>query len=203
MRRIDSQETQHWERFYRANFFNSLAGYKSANLIGTRSKEGLENLALFFSVIHVGANPPLLGMLFRPHTVPRHTLENIRETGWFSVNSVQENWLEKAHQCSAKYPRNTSEFEAVGLKAVYENDVPVPFVEESALRYACSFQEEHLISANQTIFLVGQVEAIFVLPEMLTETGHLNHPLVKTVAINALDRYYRAEEVAQLPFAEP
>ncbi|MFT6737257.1 MAG: flavin reductase (DIM6/NTAB) family NADH-FMN oxidoreductase RutF, partial [Kangiellaceae bacterium] len=58
----------------RANFINSLSGFKSANLIGTQSIEGVNNLSMVSSVFHVGANPPLIGMLIRPHTVKRDTL---------------------------------------------------------------------------------------------------------------------------------
>ncbi len=68
---------------YRVFFVNALSGFKAAHLVGTTSatEEGQDNLALFSSVVHIGANPPLLGMISRPHTVPRHTLENIQATG--------------------------------------------------------------------------------------------------------------------------
>ncbi|PTL98815.1 MAG: flavin oxidoreductase, partial [Candidatus Arcticimaribacter sp.] len=51
---------------YRLNMINSCTGYKSANLIGTQSKEGNTNLAVFNSVVHLGSNPPLIGFILRP-----------------------------------------------------------------------------------------------------------------------------------------
>jgi flavin reductase (DIM6/NTAB) family NADH-FMN oxidoreductase RutF len=62
-----------FEKNFRTKFINSLSGFKSANLIGTISKTGKTNLAIFNSVIHVGANPSLIGLLIRPASVPRHT----------------------------------------------------------------------------------------------------------------------------------
>ena len=55
---ITKENILQFEKLYRTNLFNSLSGFKSANLIGTISKEGKTNLAIFSSVIHVGANPP-------------------------------------------------------------------------------------------------------------------------------------------------
>jgi len=37
--KVTAPEFQQWERFYRANFINSLSGYKSASLIGTCNAE--------------------------------------------------------------------------------------------------------------------------------------------------------------------
>ena len=57
----------------RTHLINSCTGYKSANLLGTKSKNGKTNLAIFNSVIHIGSNPPMLGLILRPLTVKRDT----------------------------------------------------------------------------------------------------------------------------------
>ncbi|EGU57164.1 flavin reductase domain protein FMN-binding protein, partial [Vibrio nigripulchritudo ATCC 27043] len=88
---------------FRARFINSLSGYKSANLIGTIDNNGQHNLSIVSSVFHLGANPPLLGMIVRPHSVSRHTLENIVETGHYTINSVCREVYQQAHQTSARY----------------------------------------------------------------------------------------------------
>ena len=97
---------------YRAHFINSLSGVKSANLLGTRSELGEENLAIISSVFHLGANPPLMGMIMRPHSVARHSLENILETGVYTLNHIADSFFAQAHQTSAKYPKEQSEFES-------------------------------------------------------------------------------------------
>lgn len=45
MQQFTPAEWQTWERFYRANFINSLTGFKSASLIGTMNAQGVPNLA--------------------------------------------------------------------------------------------------------------------------------------------------------------
>lgn len=192
-----------WERFYRANFFNSIGGFKSLNLIGTKGKVGTENLALFFSVVHLGANPPLLGLVFRPHTVPRHTLENIRENKNFTVNSVHKTIYKQAHQCSASYAQDVSEFIEVGLTPFYSENCIAPFVKESHVKIACSFVEEHLITANKTIFMVGKIEEVFVNDILLQEDGLIELSKEEGIAVNALDTYYQTTLVDRLTYASP
>ena len=86
--KITKKNIKEYEKLYRAAFVNSLSGFKSANLIGTISSEGKTNLAIFNSVIHVGANPQLLGFLMRPVSVERHTYTNIKETNCFTINHI-------------------------------------------------------------------------------------------------------------------
>ena len=103
----------------RAHFINSLSGFKSANLIGTQDQQGNTNLAIVSSVVHLGANPPLVAMIMRPHTVPRHTFENIKQTGVYTINQVNQSIFKQAHQTSARYDKHESEFEHTGLTTEY------------------------------------------------------------------------------------
>ena len=73
----------------RATLINNLCGLRSANLIATRGK-ATTNLAIFNSVIHLGSDPALIGIVFRPLTVERHTYDNIKEFKAFTVNAVSE-----------------------------------------------------------------------------------------------------------------
>ncbi len=42
---FQNSEIQCWDRFYRANFINSLTGFKSVSLIGAADKAGQTNLS--------------------------------------------------------------------------------------------------------------------------------------------------------------
>jgi len=94
------------EKIFRLNLINSCTGYKSANLIGTQSKEGKTNLAVFSSITHLGSNPPLIGFVLRPTTVPRDTYRNLKESSLFTVNHIHYKSVADAHHTSAKYPEN-------------------------------------------------------------------------------------------------
>lgn len=81
---FDQEKLDRLNNIYKINLINSCSGYKPANLIATISKNGVENVAIFSSVVHIGSNPPLLGFVVRPSgEVPRNTYTNIKETGHY------------------------------------------------------------------------------------------------------------------------
>ena len=122
------------EKIKKINLINSCSGYKSANLIGSISNEGITNVAVFSSITHLGSNPPTLGFIVRPTTVPRDTYKNIMESGIFTINHVYEDILEDAHHTSAKYEEEISEFDITELEAEYHNDCKAPFVKGSPVQ---------------------------------------------------------------------
>ena len=134
MKHLTKRDIQAMERIERLNLINSLSGIKPANLIGTVSKAGKPNLAIFSSVIHLGSDPALLGFVMRPQReVRRHTYENIMDIGYYTINHVQQAFIQKAHYTSAKFEKGVSEFEKCKLREEYLYDFPAPFVRESKL----------------------------------------------------------------------
>ena len=110
------EQINNLEKIKKINLINSCSGYKSANLIGTISKEGITNVAVFSSVTHLGSNPPTLGFILRPTTVPRDTYKNILESGVFTINHIYEDIIEDAHHTSAKYEEAISELDITALE---------------------------------------------------------------------------------------
>ncbi|MCB0463098.1 MAG: flavin reductase, partial [Flavobacteriaceae bacterium] len=133
---------------YRINLINSCSGYKSANLLGTKSLENVENVAVFSSVTHIGSNPPLLGFFCRPTTVLRNTYENIKSTDYYTINHISESILEDAHHTSAKYSPEISEFDKTNLVSEYKNGFAAPFVKNAPLQLAMEYAEEYSIKPN-------------------------------------------------------
>ncbi|WP_299674423.1 flavin reductase family protein [uncultured Tenacibaculum sp.] len=178
-----------FDHIYKINLMNSLSGYKSANLIGSISPNGEENVAVFSSIVHLGSNPPLLGFILRPTTVPRNTYENIKETGFYTVNHITKRITEDAHHTSAKYDKGVSEFEMTNLTPEYKNNFIAPFVQESPVQIGMKYVEEYYIKANDTIMLVGEIQFFDVEDHMLQEDGFLNLSKGNVATINGLDGY--------------
>lgn len=203
MRTIHAAEISGWERFYRANFINSLTGFKSVNLIGTINKEGKTNLAIFSSIIHIGSNPALVGYINRPIAAAPHTLANIRETGTYTLNHIHPGILRQAHQTSAKYPEHISEFEAVNLSPQFVTGITAPFVAESTIKYALSLQEIIPISLNQTFLVIGKIEQILIAEDLVTESGFLPLEKFASVTCNGNDAYYSTQLLERFEYAKP
>jgi len=188
---------------YLTNFVNSLSGFKSGNLIGTISPDGQENLAIFTSVVHLGANPALMGFIMRPVSVPRHTYENIIATNSFTINHVRTDFYKKAHQTAARYDRNRSEFAAVGLTPFYSKNIKAPYVDESQVKIGLSFVEALEIKANKTQLIIGAIEEVMVAPHLIMQDGYIDVEKAGSVAVSCLDGYHQTQQLARLSYAKP
>ncbi len=186
----------------RANFINSLSGFKSGNLIGTRSPDGIDNLAVVSSVFHIGAHPPLLGMIMRPHTVARDTLQNIKETGEYTINHICHSIVDKAHQCSARYDSQLSEFEEVGLSPQRTDQVKAPYVLEASIKLGMQVQDIQLLAINKTELVIGQIVEVIIESKWMSEDGFVDIEGAGSVAVSALDSYHFTERIARLGYAK-
>ncbi|GCD78556.1 flavin oxidoreductase [Thermaurantimonas aggregans] len=180
------------DRHFRINFFNTLSGVRSVWMVGTQSKAGVKNLGLFNSLVHIGANPPLLGLIFRPHSVPRHTLENINESGLYTLNSVTSELMHLAHRTAEKFEAHEDEFELLGFTPWYFGSYPnVPAVAESPLKILLRYVEKHLIAANQTQLLVGEVIDVHIKVDAAVQSdGSIDHQILGHLAVSGLNDYY-------------
>ncbi len=177
------------DHLFKINLINSCSGYKSANLIGTKSANENANVAVFSSVTHMGSNPALFGFFLRPTTVPRNTYKNIKETGFFTINHIHEGIIADAHHTSAKYDSEISEFDMTTLKSEYKNEFHAPFVNDSPLQMAMKYIEEYHIKSNNTILLVGEVQDLYFNNNLLQKDGFINLSDGKVATINGLDGY--------------
>jgi flavin reductase (DIM6/NTAB) family NADH-FMN oxidoreductase RutF len=191
------------EQRYRATFINSLAGFKQAVLVGTVSTNGISNLAIFNSLIHIGANPAMYGLLFRPDTVKRDTLTNILETQAYTLNYISTADFEKAHQTSAKYEASVSEFAAVGFTQQYAENCKAPFVQEAVVKIGMQLEEKIDIKINGTILIIGSLQRIEMAENLLQPDGFIALEKAGVLACTGLDAYYSTQLLGRLSYARP
>jgi len=202
---FDRTDIDTLEQRYRGNLINCLSGFKPAVLVGTKSTEGQTNLAIFSNLLHLGANPALLGLLVRPAPAgtERHTWENIVATQHFTVNHVNEAIVPQAHQTSARYPRETSEFSATGLTPEWLADYPAPFVAEATVKLGLRLIDQHHYDINHTTLLIGEVQTIHLPSEILREDGSLDLTQEHAVAACGLDSYHTTGTGCRYRYAKP
>ena len=201
---FDEEQIENLNKIYRINLINSCSGYKAANLIGTVSDKGDKNLAIFSSIVHLGSNPPLLGFFLRPtEIVPRHTYLNIKENSYYTINSVQEKFADKAHHTSAKYDRNISEFNVAEIESENINNFPAPFVKSSSIKIGMKFVEELKINYNKSRLIVGKIVQLNVDENLLTDDGFINLNDAKIAAISGCDGYSFPDENFRKGYQKP
>ena len=186
----------------RAHLINSVGGFKSVCLIGTVDAKGQTNLAIFSSIVHIGANPPLISFIMRPDSVERHTLTNILNTGSYTINHLNETIYKQAHQTSARYPRDISEFDATGLSAEFKSNCKAPFVKESNIQLDIEFKEQINLTINNTIMVIGEIKNLYFPENCLQNDGYLDIEMAGTITCSGLDSYHSSTRIDRLAYAK-
>ena len=190
------------EKGYRVNFINSLGGFKSLVLIGTKSSQGNDNVAPFSSFFHLGANPALCGIIIRPNEPKQNTLGNILATRQYTINHVSPGMYKQAHQCSAKYAEGTSEFSEVGLTPEYLEGITAPFVQESRIKFALEMVQKIDIELNGTTLMIGKIIKVIIPDSVVQEDGFIDLERAETVTCSGLDSYHTTNKLARLRYAK-
>lgn len=202
----DPIKKQAWEKFEKRKkikFINSLSGFKSANLVGTVDENSVVNLSIVSSFFHLGSDPALVGFVIRPDVSPRHTLDNIRKNKKCTLNHVNSNIYQKAHQTSARYDKEKSEFLECGLTEEYLNDFLAPFVKESTIKMSLEIQNEILIEENGTHLLIGKIKDVYLPDIIVSEDGYIDIEKAQSVCVSSLDSYHLTKRITRLSYAKP
>ena len=201
MKFFNTQDIGNLAHLYKINLINSCAGYKSANLIATKSIDGDTNVAVFSSITHLGSSPALIGFIMRPTTVPRDTYKNIMETGYFTVNHITVDMIADAHHTSANYDTGVSEFDKTNLIEEYKENFPIPFVKGSPVQLYCKFVNEYFIKENDTIHVIASIEHLFFEEELQHKDSWLQLDKANVITLNGLDGYCLPKLVDRFKYA--
>lgn len=194
----DKNKIHQLEKEFRIQFINSLPGFKSACLIGTKNKEGTENLGIFSTVIHLGSYPSLLGFIHRPLGTHSHTYRNIKSSGYYTINHVMTDIIDQAHFASGKFDEIDSEFIKCSLNPQYIERFSAPFVEECNVKIGLKLVEEIHIKTNGTILMVGEVEHVLVEDYLVSDHGEINLVASKTSSIGGVASYHKSEFIKRI-----
>ena len=200
---ISLDEIMAMEKQKRVHFINSLGGFKSVALVGTVDNLSNENLAIFSSVFHLGAHPPLIALIFRPSPPERNTLSNLLQMGFYTINHINETIYKKAHETSARYEKGVSEFDETGLTPEYKNDFKAPFVKESLVQIGIAFKEKIDITINNSIMVIGEIVEVYFPEGCLSIDGFLDLEKANTITCSGLDSYHKTIQLDRLSYAKP
>lgn len=203
MQYFSIDEIKGWERFYRANFINSLQGFKPVSLLGSVSENGIPNLAIFSNIVHIGADPALIGFINRPIEAAPHTIQNIKLSGEFTINLIQPSFVAAAHQTSAKYSTDQNEFLETGLKTFFLENFKAPFVFESEIKYGLDLVEIVPITHNNTFLVIGSVKHVLLKEGLIQQDGFIDANKAQSITSLGLDGYYSTDPIARFEYAKP
>lgn len=190
---------------YRANLINTIAGFKPALLVGTASATRETNLAVFSNVFHIGASPPLIGLLVRPSPegIERHTLDNILETRHYTLNHFSLTQAARAHYTSARWNRHQSEFLACGFDEQWRDDHLAPYVAHAAIQIGMVLVEHQVLAVNQTHLVIGSVDHIYLGENLVRDDGSVDLVKAESSVVAGLDSYHSVCSGERFDYAKP
>ena len=200
---FNKADIEHLEQRFRTAFVNSLGGFRQAVLVGTKSEEGKTNLAIFNSLIHLGASPALFGLISRSDSENRDTLQNILYTKEYTLNYIRADQFEKAHQTSAHYEKGVSEFDKVGFKELYNTNCIAPFIDDAVVKIAMKLEQTIPITLNGTVLIIGSVMQVEMDESLVGKDGFISLSDAEVLLSQGLDAYFVSKAIGRLQYAKP
>ncbi|MDO9438088.1 flavin reductase family protein [Hydrogenophaga sp.] len=126
--------------------------------ITTRSKDGVVNAAPFSSYNYVAHSPPMVAVNIGTRDGElKDTARNIVETGEFVVNVATFDAMDLMHGCSAEYPSETSEVDALGIELIPGERIAVPRVAVSPIQMECRLERAITLGRGLNTLYIGEV----------------------------------------------
>uniref|UniRef100_A0A832I0H7 Flavin reductase family protein n=1 Tax=Eiseniibacteriota bacterium TaxID=2212470 RepID=A0A832I0H7_UNCEI len=165
--------------------------------ISTRSATGALNLAPFSYFAPITNRPPLVGVSIQKRgDAPKDTLRNIRDTGEFVVNLVDEPLAERMVHTSGDWPAEVDEFALSGLTPAPCERVAAPRVAESPAAFECRLHRE--VAFGEATFVVGEILLGHVADDRLAD-GRVDPRRLAAVGRLGADGYTVVREVLRIP----
>lgn len=128
--------------------------------VTTQDEEGRVNAAPFSFFNLFGADPPILGFApgDREPGIPKDTARNIRRTGEFVVNLVDEACAHAMNLTSAGVPAGVDEIELAGLHTLPSTSVKPPRIAEAPVALEC--REWSTLEIGQNRIVIGLIDRV-------------------------------------------
>ncbi|MFT5465423.1 MAG: flavin reductase (DIM6/NTAB) family NADH-FMN oxidoreductase RutF [Verrucomicrobiales bacterium] len=130
--------------------------------VTTQDEDGRVNAAPFSFFNVFGSKPPIIA--FAPGDkepgIPKDTARNIRKTGEFVVNLVDEANAKAMNLTATELPLGESELELAGLTAAPSSRVTPPRIAEAPVSLEC--REWSTLEIGQNRLVIGLVDWIYV-----------------------------------------
>ena len=169
-------------------------------LISTKNSIGHGNAApmSFFNVF--GDDPPIIivGLQNRPEGHPKDTARNIKDTGEFVVNLVNQPMAEKMVDCSIDFPAEIDEIGAVGFTPLRSKIVNPDRIAEAPAALECRL--ERVIEYPNRSVIFGEVVYMHIQDQFIDpQTLYVRAPHYAAVARLHADYYLTAGDQYELP----
>ena len=156
------------------SLLNGLVAPRPIAWITSLNAAGQFDAAPFSAFNYMGMEPPIVAVGIAnqpgPGTIAKQTAQNIRNTGEFVVNVVNEAVAETMNFTAIDFPPEIKLLEIAALKTEPSLIVKVPRIAAAPASLEC--REVMTLEIGRNRIVLGQVVAIHVKDEFIDETGH-------------------------------
>ncbi len=192
-------ETGHRPPVLKHDPFKAIVSPRPIGWIGTKSKEGVLNLAPYSFFAAIADRPPLV--MFSS-SGRKDSQRNVEETGVFTTNLAGRALLEKMNLSSASAPSEIDEFALSGLTPIMGELVDAPVVAEAYAALECRVVEVKRLHGldgveSENTMIIGQVVGVHIRDEAIKD-GRLDMALVRPLGRLGYMDYCDAGDVFEL-----
>ncbi len=172
-------------------------------LISTVGVDGVNNAAPFSMFMGASSNPPMVAVSIASRKgVEKDTVRNIRETGEFVVNMVDEGLAEAMNLTSADLPPSESEFDFAGLTPLASVKVRPPRIKEAPVSIECKLTQSVELGRSPNYLIIGDVVLFHI------ADGLIDGPIVDVSKLRPIGRlgeslYCRVRDIFEMKRPKP
>jgi flavin reductase (DIM6/NTAB) family NADH-FMN oxidoreductase RutF len=170
--------------------------------VSTASRAGGLNAAPFSFFNVFGEDPPVVGFSINDRSPGdrKDTGRNVRETGEFVVNLVDEKRIDQMNLTAAEFGPRVDEFQRAGMTPVASTSIRAPRILESPVSFECTLLSVVPLGEARSLF-IGAVRVMHILDEMMIDPQRFH---VDTQKLNLIGRaqgnfYVRTTDAFELP----
>jgi flavin reductase (DIM6/NTAB) family NADH-FMN oxidoreductase RutF len=150
--------------------------------VSTVNADGLVNVAPFSSYNYVAHSPPMLAINIGSRDGNlKDTARNIVQTKEFVVNVPTEASMDLMHACSAEYPAEVSEADALGIALLPGVKVRAPRIAVAPIQMECRLERAIALGRGLNTLYIGEVLA-FHLSSEVYDGKHVDSARMRPIA---------------------
>jgi len=153
--------------------FNAIVAPRPIGWIGSRDKDGHDNLAPYSFFNAVAYEPPQV--MFSSNSAKpdrgdtKDSVGNIRETGVFSVNVVSFALKDAMNLTSGAWDKDTDEFALTGLEKADCDTINAPRVANAPATLECKVTQIITLEGAHNFAVFGEVTGVHIRDEFMTD----------------------------------
>jgi flavin reductase (DIM6/NTAB) family NADH-FMN oxidoreductase RutF len=173
--------------------------------VSSVSSEGVHNLAPFSFFNAVCSNPPTV--MFSAGSregVAKDTVRNVKATGEYVINVVNDALVEQMNLTSGEYPPDVDEFALTGLTSAPSVKVRAPRVAEAPISMECRLTQTIPVGNEGYFVVLGEIVHFHIADEVYdAATGRISMEKLKPVGRLAGNWYTHVNDLFEIVRPNP